>query len=439
MSRSRTVLLFLACALAAAACSGRGYGGNQGTAAVFPSGGAATVGAAGREAFGFPAPGVTQGESTRFQVGDEFFSTEWVPAGGTDDRDGLGPTYLAASCITCHEADGKGDRPTPASSSGSIILVADAGYGEQIQDRAVAGARPEALVRVDVVAAEGGLTRPEVAIESPAFGAVEPRSLIVAPHLIGLGLLEAVPGGSILAAADPSDRDGDGISGRANVVWSPVLGRAALGRFGWKANRATVADQVAFAFLEDMGITSPVYPDENCPEPQTRCAEAPAGGSPEIGEDRFGSVVLYAQTLAVPARRRVDEPAVQRGEALFTELGCAACHTPSLETGRHEIAALSGQTIYPYTDLLLHDMGLDLADERIAGLAVGSEWRTPPLWGIGLVQRVNPQAGFLHDGRAATLDEAIRWHGGEATAARAAYTALDDEQRAHVVAFLGSL
>lgn len=404
---------------------------------MFPSGGAATVDAAGREAFGFPAPGLTRGEASRFSVGDEFFSTEWVPAGGGDDRDGLGPTFLAASCITCHEADGKGDRPGPGSSTGSIVLVDDAAYGEQIQTRAVAGVPPEASIRVDLAAARGGRSRPEVAIESPAFGEVVPRSLIAAPHLIGLGLLEAVPDAAILAAADPSDRDGDGISGRPNVVWSPVLGRSTLGRFGWKANRATVADQVAFAFLEDMGITSPLYPNENCPEPQTRCADTPTGGGPEIGADRLGSVVLYAQTLAVPARRRVTE--VQRGEALFTELGCAACHTPSLETGRHEIATLSGQTIYPYTDLLLHDMGPDLADERVAGLAAGSEWRTAPLWGIGLVQRVNAQAGFLHDGRAATLDDAIRWHGGEAAAARAAYTTLDAEQRAQVIAFLASL
>jgi CxxC motif-containing protein (DUF1111 family) len=215
--------------------------------------------------------------------------------------------------------------------------------------------------------------------------------------------------------------------------------RTALGRFGWKANEPTVAQQTAGAFLGDMGITTPIFPEQNCTDAVPDCRTAADGGTPEIEPDDFMKVVLYASSLAVPARRDWDDPEVLRGKALFNEIGCAACHTPVLETGVHPtIPALSNQTIRPYTDLLLHDMGEGLADGRPDFQATGSEWRTPPLWGLGLIETVNGHTNLLHDGRARNLTEAILWHGGEARQARDRFAGLDQSEREALLRFLNS-
>jgi len=249
-----------------------------------------------------------------------------------------------------------------------------------------------------------------------------------------------VPQADILALADPDDRDGDGVSGRANQVWDAAAGRLALGRFGWKANEPTVAQQAAGAFLGDIGITTPLFPDENCTAAVPDCRTAANGGAPAIEADDFAKVVLYASSLAVPGRRDWDDPTVLQGKALFTALGCAACHMPTLTTGDYPtIPALTGQTIHPYTDLLLHDLGAELADGRPDFLAGGSEWRTPPLWGLGLIQTVNGHTNLLHDGRARNALEAILWHGGEAQAARDNFARLDAAQREALLRFLDSL
>lgn len=266
----------------------------------------------------------------------------------------------------------------------------------------------------------------------------------IAPQVIGVGLLEAIPEADVRAAADPDDEDGDGISGRINEVWSPTLGRMALGRFGWKANVARLADQTAGALNGDIGITSLTQPEEeDCEFSPLVCDAEVSGadepGAPEIDADRFGAVVFYTQTLSVPAMREHDSASVERGAETFVELNCAACHTPLQQTGDHEVGVLSGQAIRPYTDLLLHDMGPDLADGRPDFAASGREWRTPPLWGIGLVDDINGHTRFLHDGRARNLEEAILWHGGEAAASRDAFRDLDADQRAALLEFLGSL
>ena len=190
---------------------------------------------------------------------------------------------------------------------------------------------------------------------------ISPR---IAPSVFGMGLLEAIPEADILARSDPDDTDGDGVSGRANMVWSVRDGETRLGRFGWKANVPTVEQQIASAFHGDIGITSPLFTNENCPTDQVDCHSVPNGGSPEIGEERLGKVVFYQQTLAVPAMRNADDPQVRQGARLFLEAGCAACHTPSHTTGDHPVPAVSHQVIFPYTDLLLHDMGEGLADGR---------------------------------------------------------------------------
>ncbi len=212
-----------------------------------------------------------------------------------------------------------------------------------------------------------------------------------------------------------------------------------IGRFGWKANVATVEQQVASAFHGDIGITSSLHPEENCPAGQAECAAAITGGSPELPDDRLASVTFYGRTLSVPAMRDVESEDVQDGARLFDELGCTACHTPTLTTGASDIAALSDQEIHPYTDLLLHDMGPGLADGRPDFTATGSEWRTPPLWGLGIVDDVNGVRFLLHDGRAETLAEAILWHGGEAAAAAEAFRTAPEDDRNRLIAFLEAL
>jgi CxxC motif-containing protein (DUF1111 family) len=243
-------------------------------------------------------------------------------------------------------------------------------------------------------------------------------SVRVAPPMVGLGLLEAVPEADLLALAEAQRRAGQGVAGQPNRVWDAVAGRTVLGRFGWKANQPSVRQQVAGALAGDMGITTPVFPTPNCPPVQTACAAWTADRHPELADGGLDAMTRYLQVLGVPARREADAPRVRRGEALFAQAGCAACHQPVLHTGRFEaLPALSDQAIHPYTDLLLHDLGPELADGRPDYLASGRQWRTPPLWGLGLRAVVDERVGLLHDGRARDPLEAVLWHGGEAAPA----------------------
>ena len=391
------------------------------------------------------------------ELGDEAFEESFVL---TEDHPnaGLGPTFNNTSCVGCHVRNGRGMpvagqlllRVSDSSPGGADALEEEsdtlevhgntppvAGIGNQIQDFAVIGETPEAHVDIEWVETSG--TYPDgtpYTLRSPSFritlasrGEPLPETVRVSPrvppHVYGLGLLEAVPEADILALADPDDRDGDGISGRPNRVWDERLGDYALGRFGWKANSPNLLQQTADAYLNDMGIYNPLFP-------------APDGTS-EIDEATLVAATAYSQTLAVPARRRVDDPGVRRGETLFAETGCGDCHVDTLETGAHEYPALVGHVIHPYTDLLLHDMGEGLADGRPDFAASGREWRTPALWGVGLAQTVLPYSGYLHDGRARTFEEAILWHGGEAETARGRFTRLTADDRRAMVSFLRSL
>jgi CxxC motif-containing protein (DUF1111 family) len=425
---------------------------------VVDSGGEGTTNASDRNAFGNSARNLTNDERRRFEIGDSFFTQNWVTApSSTDARDGLGPLHNAQSCSSCHLLDGRG---SPDSGEPGLLFrlgvlsgdeqAPDPSYGDQLQDRSILGIEPEGSFRVIYVDEEGSypdgsvysLRRPVYQLEDLAYGEISVDVVVsprLAPAVFGAGLLEAIPEASITSLADPDDEDGDGISGRPNHVAELATGGSALGRFGWKANVPGVAQQVASAFNGDIGITSPLLPDENCTPTQTECAVAIDGGSPEITRDRFEDVVFYNKTLAVPARRGLDDPDVIAGASLFAATGCTSCHVARHETGASEIEALSNQVIYPFTDLLLHDMGPGLADGRPDGLATASEWRTPPLWGIGLTETVNGHLNFLHDGRARSLEEAILWHGGEAAAARDTFAALDSAQRAQLLAFLESL
>ena len=422
---------------------------------------------AGRNSFGFPAPTLTNEERRVFEIGDSFFTENWVTApASTDTRDGLGPMMNAQACSSCHLLDGRG---TPASTSdGDLGLLLRLSlpetngvsgtqphpvYGDQLQDRAVLGVEPEGRLVITyreepATFADGtaySLRVPAYTIEDPAYGPLGDDILVsprLAPQVIGVGLLEAIPEADIVAAADPDDADGDGISGRPNRAWNPRTERLELGRFGWKANVPTVEAQAAGAFSGDIGITSPLLPDESCTPDQSDCLDTPNGGEPEIDDDRLGSVTFYSRTLAVPAMRDADESSVRRGVAVFDDLGCASCHTPDQQTAGIDavgIEALSDQSIHPYTDLLLHDMGEGLADGRPDFDASGSEWRTPPLWGIGLIEDVNGERFLLHDGRARSLDEAILWHGGEGAGSAERFRSSDADDRSDLIAFLEAL
>lgn len=430
------------------------------------SGGQATVFDTTRNAFGHPAPGLDRESELLFFVGNSFFNQNWVTApASTTARDGLGPLFNSRSCAGCHFLDGRGRAPITAdeASTGFLVRLSVPGqtlhgaplpeptYGGQFQTRAIADVPAEGTIRITYEELHGQfadgtpytLRKPIYTLDNLAYGDLHPEALFsprVANQMIGLGLLEAVPEATILALADPTDRDGDGISGRPNYVWDAYNNRMAIGRFGWKANQPTMIQQVAAAFNGDMGITSGLFLDDHCTAEQPACATAPAGGSPEISDDDLHKVVLYASALAVPARRAWSEPGVLRGKQIFTAAGCTSCHVPQLETGIHPtIPALSHQTIRPYTDLLLHDMGPDLADGRPDFAAQGSEWRTPPLWGIGLFETVNGHTTYLHDGRARTLMEAVLWHGGEAEAAKQYILELNPADRDALIAFLESL
>lgn len=423
------------------------------------SGGEATVNVSNRNAFALPLPALSEEERAKFTVGDSFFTEPWEPAIGTDQaRDGLGPLYDAISCEGCHVRDGRGAPPNDAGIPPGVIyrigirndFVADPvpGLGTQLQQLAIDGVEPKGSVTVSFEETAGEfadgtgyiLRSPTYTIEGPEAGRLGDVvvSLRVAPVIAGAGLLEAVPRDTIEALADPLDSNDDGISGQMNAAPSTSDGDVDIGRFGWKAATALLRDQAAIALHRDLGITSPLFVSEDC-SGREDCLRSLNGGTPEIDDTRLDLIVFYAATLAVPARRGLEAEEVRQGAVLFDNLGCSACHTPTLETGPHRVPALSHQTIHPYTDLLLHDMGPGLADNFPEGIANGSEWRTPPLWGIGLVERVNGHTYFLHDGRARSLEEAILWHGGEGHATREAYKALDARDRTRLIAFLRSL
>ncbi len=417
---------------------------------VARAGGATTVYRATPEAFATPAPNLVAARLGLHLDGDVTFESVFVTAPAPVNP-GLGPVFNRTSCLSCHVKDGRSEPDLSLlvrvslgqDASGRHVPVP--GFGLQIQDRAVFGVTPEARVVIDYEEVPGtfadgepySLRRPTVRIEDPhePLPAGVLTSARMARPVFGMGLLEAVPEEALLDLAAVQAATGE-VSGRPNYAWDAVAERFTLGRFGWKANEPTVRQQTADAYRDDMGITSPVFP-----------AAAPFGydsgndpAAPEIDERTLEATAFYVQTLGVPAARGVGEPEVERGRRLFGEVGCASCHVARLETGTLDgLPEVSNQTIYPYTDLLLHDLGEGLADGRPDFTATGSEWRTPPLWGIGLTRLVNQHTFFLHDGRARNLTEAILWHGGEAEAAKERFRQLSKDERDALVTFLESL
>lgn len=437
-----------------------------------------------RDAFTHLSYGIGFEGEGRFKIGNAIFRRFWVAApSSTQLADGLGPLYNARGCQNCHQKDGRGRPPAanwPDEDAVSMVLrlsippetekqkellrtpranvIPDPVYGEQLQNIAIPGQDPEGHMHIEYkelpVKLAGGeivkLRKPTYSITELAFGPLHAKAMLsprIAPPMIGLGLLEAIPEDAIRANADPDDLNHDGISGHPNEVWSAALNRVALGRFGWKAGMPTVHDQSATAAANDIGLSNSLIPKPSgdCTPAETKCMNAPNGNSErsggyEIGDDLMAFLVFYSQNLAVPARRTPQAPDVLLGKALFKSSGCAACHIPSFTTGVVEDQPqLSNQRIWPYTDLLLHDMGEGLADNRPEGKANGRQWRTAPLWGVGLTAMVSGHTFLLHDGRARNVEEAILWHGGEAEASRDAYASLPQSERQALLAFINSL
>lgn len=454
---------------------------------ALPAGAATRRGAADGRAFSMPSAHMGAERLLEFHLGDAVFGKLWVTApSATRASDGLGPLFNARSCQTCHPGDGRGHPPADLSPAGSRLgmvlrlsvpaspdqiaahlatipghrpTLPEPTYGSQLQDRAIAGLAPEG--RLDItyqvfpVPLAGGevahLRRPTYRVGDPGQGPLARDAMFsprVAPQMIGLGLLEAVPDADIIARADPEDADGDGISGRAAMVWSVEVQAPALGRFGHKAGVASLREMVAAAFATDLGLSNPLLPDPagDCTAAQIACRTAPSGEDPGLRDGRevdgatLDLVTFYTRNLAVPERRAPADPQILRGKAVFNSTGCTACHNPKFVTARlPDRPEQSFQLIWPYTDLLLHDMGPGLADHRPEGTASGREWRTAPLWGIGLTEVVTGRASYLHDGRARSLLEAVLWHGGEAQPARDRVVAMPPEDRAALIRFLESL
>nr|WP_325248706.1 di-heme oxidoredictase family protein [Amylibacter sp.] len=414
-----------------------------------------------------------------FNVGNGIFTKLWVSSpSSTLASDGLGPLYNARSCQRCHLKDGRGHPPANDTDNAISFLmrisiptperarselesylssIPDPVYGGQLQDEGVAGHKAEVKIKVAYteteIALSGGetasLRMPTYKLEDLGYGPIDPRAVTsprVAPQMIGLGLLEAIPAQDILAKADPEDADADGISGRPNIVWSAQFDRPMLGRFGLKAGKVSVHEQAAAAFSGDIGISSSLHPAPfgDCTDAQAACRTAPHGDKDErvfeIDDEALDLVTFYSRNLGVPKRRDVGDPQVLRGKQVFYETGCTACHTPSYVTNRLvDQPEQSFQLIWPYTDMLLHDMGEGLADHAPEYSAGGSEWRTPPLWGIGMTEQVSGHTFFLHDGRARSLLEAVLWHGGEADAAKSKVVTMPPADRAALIRFLESL
>ncbi|MGO3001300.1 MULTISPECIES: di-heme oxidoredictase family protein [unclassified Psychrobacter] len=448
------------------------------------------------ESYSKPSSNLTASRKGHFFIGNAFFRQPWVIApASTDSRDGLGALFNVAACQSCHVKDGRGHAPMTSDDDADSLLIRLAMpattdeqrqqlqnsliekvvhpmYGGQLQDRGIQGVPAEARIAVQwtdkpVTFADGHvetLRAPTFNLTKPGYGAFD-DDLMVSPRvalpMIGLGLLEQIPDEAIKKqAVDNKNSTNGDISGKFNWVMDPQTGKHALGRFGWKAGQTKLITQNQSAFNEDMGLTSNIRPHESCMPTQTACMNATTGAdeqgngkSPvEVNDEVAKFVEFYTRNLAVPHRRDADDTLVLAGKKRFYDMGCQSCHTPRYQLPKTDDDHLEqhGQVIYPYTDLLLHDMGDDLADRTIAGklpakniqvefLANSYEWRTPALWGIGLAQTVDPQATFLHDGRARTLMEAVLWHGGEAQEQQQKVLKLDKQGRSELNAFLQSL
>lgn len=436
-------------------------------------GGGTTVQRFDKDAFSMPAANLAPLRRMDFFVGNAFFRGNWHVArdgGRQNARVGLGPLFNTDACQSCHIKDGRGVPPAEDSNQPALSsllrlsipataqvehiqrmgVMPEPTYGAQLQDMAIDGHAPEGRIYLryqphPINLANGEqviLRKPLIDIRELGYGPLHPQtqmSLRVAPPMIGLGLLEAIRDSDIEHNAAQQAKTAGPVRGQVNQVWDDLHQRTTTGRFGWKAGQPNLDQQNAHAFAGDMGLTTRLLPADDCTEQQIVCRQAPQGGTPEVSDRIREQVLFYTRTLGVPARRGVNAPRILAGKGVFHRAGCAACHRPSYVTGEHPVPELSGQRIFPYTDLLLHDMGEGLADQRSEFRADGRQWRTTPLWGLGLTATVSGHTQLLHDGRARNVLEAILWHGGEASQARDAVIAMDHKHREALLMFLQSL
>jgi len=435
-----------------------------------------------KNAFTQPAANMSLDERMSFNLGQAIFAKLWVSSpSSTTASDGLGPLYNARSCLSCHINNGRGHPPEAdqlqtnarslflrlsippqnkkhqeALASGKTPFIPEPVYGGQLQDQSIQGLAAEGRIRLTytykTLVLAGGeqveLRQPHYTIDQLAYGDLHPQlrtSARVTPPMHGLGLLEAIPE-SELQNNVATQQKHPLISGKLNQVWDHQQQKTVIGRFGWKAVQPSLKQQNAAAFIEDIGISTDIFSQGygGCTSAQTACRKLPDGNSEHLGGVEASPVMtevleFYTQTLAVPPRRNSQDKKVQAGEKLFYQLDCASCHRPHYITAKNAHPLLANQSIWPYTDLLLHDMGKGLADNHNEFLAEGNEWRTPPLWGIGLTQKVSGHTQLLHDGRARNVQEAILWHGGEAEASKQQFMALPKNQRQQLIHFVESL
>ncbi len=428
-----------------------------------------------KAAYSEPAPVLNHKQRHFFMVGRSVFHRQWASINSLNGDWGLGPTFIADRCSACHVNAGRGGPPASRDEQLLSMLVRlslpgedkhgsprpHPHYGDQLQNHSLDGRNvdlayagspvpPEADLYMDweerVFSFPDGemveLRAPKLRIESLNFGPLGTETMTsvrIAQPIFGLGFLEAV---SEQTLADIARRqNAQGFNGRPNYVWDAVNNRMALGRFGWKANQPSLKQQIATAAMGDMGLSSRLFPDQNCPPAQEICARHLPGNVPEIINHEIDALERWLQGLAVPARRNIDDSEVQRGEKLFADAKCAVCHVPEMKTAEQfpPLPQLANQAFRAYTDLLLHDMGEGLADGRPDFKAGPRDWRTPPLWGLGLSQTVNGSTAMLHDGRARNVAEAILWHGGEAKVSRDAFAGMSKEERRAIVAFVEAI
>ena len=423
------------------------------------AGGSTTIFTEFSNSFQQPAANLDKEGLDDHRSGDLLFESIFVTS-PSPQNSGLGPIFVQNACVSCHPKNGRAAFPESGSDMGGLLArislpgsgihgenISVPGFGTQLQTKANFGVIPEGQLSyfnefIEGLMADGSsytLRRPVFKIFNTylPFPSEVQMSVRIGPPIFGLGLLESISEEELLKRVDPDDKNKDGISGRLNYVYDDRVGKMAIGRFGWKASQPSIYNQTAHAFLEDMGLSSPYLPQDPSYGQVQQDSKA---DDPEVTDDVVRLATFYAQSLGVPAPRRQNLPDVIYGKKLFAYIGCEKCHTSKMQTGPNsDHPFLANQSIQPYTDLLLHDMGPGLADHRSDGLANGNEWRTPPLWGIGLTQVVGGHTNFLHDGRARNLEEAIMWHDGEGRSSKDGYAKLSKKDREKLLLFLNSL
>lgn len=437
----------------------------------FKPGGEATLKRLNTRTFIHPSGNLSLDNELDFWDGFSFFRDPWIAAPAvTKDRDGLGPLFNARSCKACHARGGRGREPVEGISKPMALLIrlgdkingarVDSNYGGQLQPFAIRLShkalssliKPEADVKLKYELIKGHyadgssyeLRKPNYELVNLNYGKLDETTVLsprYAPAIYGMGLLDAIKEEDLLALEDIADSDDNGISAKYNMVPDVLTKKLAVGRFGFKALHPSLAQQTAGAFVNDIGITNPFFNTDTCSHIQIGCRQRSLIGGHdkqlEIPKKLHDLTVYMGLHVAVQPTRSLKDKKAQLGREKFYQLKCHSCHQPSFKTDEnYPVKELAGQKIWPYTDLALHDMGEALADGKAEFKATGSEWRTAPLWGVGLQKRIQGYQAFLHDGRARTIEEAILWHGGEAKPSQQAFIKLDKAQRDALILFL---